>query len=72
MWGEEHLDGFAGKVAYAQMLNDASEITFQEGDPHQQAQNTTMAGEAGTVVLNLPIQRPNVLVPVIEIFLKED
>ncbi|HVL24764.1 MAG TPA: alpha-L-fucosidase [Thermomicrobiales bacterium] len=66
-----HLDGFGGKLAYAQMLNDASEITFTEGDPHQRAQNTTMAGEAGTVVLNLPIQRPNVLVPVIELFLKD-
>jgi alpha-L-fucosidase len=66
-----HLNGFAGKVAYAQLLHDASEIRFTEGDPHQKAQNTTMAGEAGSVVLSLPIQRPDVLVPVIEIFLKD-
>jgi len=65
-----HLEGFAGRIDYAQFLHDASEVRFTEADPHQQAQNTTMAGEAGTVVLEIPIQRPNVVVPVIEIFLK--
>jgi alpha-L-fucosidase len=67
-----HLDGFAGKVEYAQLLSDASEVRFTEGDPHQQAQNTTMSSAAGEIVLELPIQKPNVLVPVIEIFLKQD
>jgi len=66
-----HLDGFAGKVAYAQLLSDASEIKMRENDPHQQAQNTSMRGTAGTLTLELPIVRPDVLVPVIEIFLKD-
>jgi alpha-L-fucosidase len=66
-----HLDDFAGKVAYAQLLNDASEIKMSEADPHQAAQNTTMAGTAGTLTLELPITRPDVLVPVIELFLNE-
>jgi alpha-L-fucosidase len=66
-----HLAGLAGKVAYAQLLNDASEIRFSETDPNQAAQNTTPGGQpAGTVTLNLPIQPPNVAVPVVEIFLK--
>jgi alpha-L-fucosidase len=65
-----HLDGLAGRVAYAQLLNDASEIKMVVNDPHQLAQNTTMAGTAGTLTLELPIQRPDVLVPVIELFLK--
>lgn len=67
-----HLDGMAGKVAYAQLLNDASEIKMHVIDPHQQAQNTTMGGlAADTLTLELPIQQPDVTVPVIELFLKE-
>ncbi len=66
-----HLDGFAGKVAYAQLLNDASEIRMLASDPHQAAQNTTMGGTEGTLTLELPIARPDVLVPVIELFLSE-
>ncbi len=66
-----HLDGFAGKVAYAQLLNDGSEIRMIESDPDQAASTITMAGTAGTLVLELPVQRPNVLVPVIELFLND-
>ncbi len=67
-----HLDGLAGRVAYAQLLNDASEIKMREIDPHQQAQNTTMGGlGASTLTLELPIRKPDVTVPVIELFLKE-
>ncbi len=51
-----HLNGLAGKVAYAQLLNDASEIRMQEKD--------------GTLTLTLPIQQPDVVVPVVELFLK--
>ncbi len=64
-----HLEGFAGKLEYAQFLHDASEIRMRENDPHAVAQNTSMTGTAGTVTLELPIQKPNVLVPVIELFL---
>ncbi len=64
-----HLEGLGGRIAYAQLLHDASEIIYSESDPHQQAQNTTPAGAPGTVTLELPIQRPDVLVPVIELFL---
>jgi alpha-L-fucosidase len=66
-----HLPGLAGKVAYAQLLNDASEIRYTETDPNQAAQNTTPGGQPpGTLTLNLPIQAPDVAVPVVEIFLK--
>ena len=65
-----HLDGFAGKVAYAQLLNDASEVKRIEIDPSQAAQNTTMPGSAGTLTLELPTQKPNVTVPVVELFLR--
>jgi alpha-L-fucosidase len=66
-----HLDGLADRVAYAQFLHDASEVAMIVNDPTQRAQNTTMAGQAGTLTLQLPVQRPDVLVPVIELFLGE-
>jgi alpha-L-fucosidase len=66
-----HLDNMAGRIAYAQLLNDASEIKMITPDPRQQAQNTTMRGTEGTLTLELPIQPPNVLVPVIELFLTD-
>ena len=66
-----HLDGLAGKVEYAQLLHDASEIKMMTIDPHQQAQNTTMGGSrADTLTLELPVRKPDVVVPVIELFLK--
>ena len=65
-----HLPGMADKVNYAQFLHDASEVRRTVSDPNQTAQNTTMGGLApGTLTLELPIQRPDVAVPVIELFL---
>ncbi|GIX05657.1 MAG: alpha-L-fucosidase [Candidatus Poribacteria bacterium] len=66
-----HLPGLAGKIEYAQLLNDASEIRYREIDPNATPQNTQMRGLAGAVTLELPVQKPPVTVPVIEIFLKE-
>ena len=66
-----HLEGLAGRVEYAQLLSDASEIEMLVIDPDQQAQNTTMGGiPEGTLTLELPVQRPPVEVPVVELFLK--
>ncbi|HEU5486193.1 MAG TPA: alpha-L-fucosidase [Microlunatus sp.] len=65
-----HLHGLAGKVRYAQLLNDASEVAMSESDPDAAAQNTTMGGQpAGTLTLTLPIRQPAVAVPVVELFL---
>jgi alpha-L-fucosidase len=51
-----HLPGYNGKFKYAQLLNDASEIRYRtNGDD---------------VTLNLPILKPDVEVPVIELFLE--
>lgn len=66
-----HLDGLAGRVEYAQLLNDASEIKMHVIDPAQQAQNTAMSGTPGALTLELPVQKPDVAVPVVELFLKE-
>lgn len=67
-----HLPDLAGKVDYAQLLNDASELTLLELSADRQAQNTEQGGQpAGTLTLKLPVQRPDVAVPVLELFLKE-
>jgi len=68
--GHVHLPGLAGKVKYAQLLNDASEIYRVTPDPSAEAHNTSMAAAAPDVLtLKLPIQKPDVHVPVIELFL---
>ncbi len=67
-----HLPGLAHRVDYAQLLNDASEIKMRVIDPAQSALNTTMGGlGADTLTLELPVQKPPVDVPVVELFLKE-
>lgn len=66
-----HLNGMANRVEYAQMLHDGSEVHMLTIDPHQQAQNTTMGGAAETLILELPVQKPDVAIPVIELFLKQ-
>ncbi len=65
-----HLDGLAGKCAYAQFLHDASEIRILEIDPDKEAVNAEMPGSWDSLILELPVQRPDVLVPVVELFLQ--
>ena len=52
-----HLDGLADKIEYMQLLNDASEVQWNRDDK-------------GTATIELPIVKPNVTVPVVEIYLK--
>ena len=68
-----HLEGLAGRVSAARLLNDGSEIVISVIEPDQAGQNTTMAGmPPGTLTLELPIQRPpGVVVPVVELHLTE-
>jgi alpha-L-fucosidase len=65
--GKLYLDGFAGKVKYAQLLNDASEIRFSET---QESSVLPEAVSSNTLILGLPVVKPNVEVPVVELFLK--
>ncbi|MEV5610040.1 alpha-L-fucosidase [Streptomyces sp. NPDC052225] len=69
-----HLPGLAGRVRYAQLLHDGSEIRFQETDgARHEHNNLAPPGQpAGTLTLNLPIARPDVLLPVIELELDEE
>jgi alpha-L-fucosidase len=51
-----NLPGYAGKIKYAQLLNDASEIRYRTND--------------NDVTLRLPVERPDVEIPVIELILE--
>ncbi len=65
--GDVVLEGYAGKVAYAQLLHDASEVRMSE------RKDTTWIreeGRAGDLVLRLPILKPDVEVAVVELMLK--
>ena len=64
-----HLNNMAGKVKYAQLLNDGSEIRFRESadDIHASLNSRT---PAGALTLELPVVKPDTAVPVIELFLK--
>ena len=54
-------------MAYAQLLNDASEIRRLDALEHHDQPGLG----ADTLALELPIQPPDVEVPVIELFLEE-
>lgn len=60
------LKGYGDKVKYAQLLHDASEIEM--GKPHGYG----MREESGEKDINLllPVNKPDVEIPVIELFLK--
>lgn len=51
------LNGFGDQIKYAQLLNDASEVKFEKT-------------ETGATRLRLPVVKPNVEIPVVEIFLR--
>ena len=63
-----HLPGFKGKFKYAQLLNDGSEIKFRTQT--DKGSHTTETSGENDVILSLPVERPNVDVPVIELFLE--
>jgi alpha-L-fucosidase len=67
-----HLDGFAGKVRYAQLLHDASEVIMRE-PPAASALTNPHSYElprSDTLTLRLPVRKPDIAVPVVEMMLK--
>jgi len=71
-FGLVDLPGLAGDVVFARLLHDGSEIRFREIPADQQAFNLVPAAPPpGTLTLTLPVQRPEVAVPVIELTLRE-
>jgi alpha-L-fucosidase len=58
-----HLKGLGGKVAYAQILHDGSEVRMNDIPQRQREDDSAL-------VLTLPVKKPEVVVPVIELTLK--
>jgi alpha-L-fucosidase len=58
-----HLKGLGGKVAYAQLLHDGSEVGMNDSPQRQREDDAVL-------VLTLPVKKPDVVVPVIELTLK--
>ncbi|MBR2426219.1 MAG: alpha-L-fucosidase [Lentisphaeria bacterium] len=69
-WPFAHLQlpELAGKVRYVQFLHDGSEVKWSEN-----ATKATMcaATAKNAVKVQLPVKKPDVLVPVLEVFLKD-
>lgn len=67
-----HFDNLAGKIKYAQLLCDASEILYKQYfETDNKVMTVHSGGKLGSVVFEVPIRQPNQLVPVIEIFLED-
>jgi alpha-L-fucosidase len=65
-----HLPGLAGKVEYVQFLHDATELRTRVVGGGLAAQPTEERGlPEDTLTIELPARRPDVVVPVVEIFL---
>ncbi len=62
------LKGYEGKVKYARFLHDGSEIKF--GKPRHNVTHQEVKGK-NDIILILPVVKPNVEIPVIELFLKK-
>jgi alpha-L-fucosidase len=69
-WPYKHLfiENLADRVEYAQLLNDASELKTGLDDWH--AAQIGGGGHTKVLSVNLPQARPDVAVPVIELFLR--
>lgn len=71
-FGHVHLPDLAGNVGFARFLHDGSQVATTQIDPDQQAMNMTPGGQPpGTLTLTLPTVRPEVAVPVVELFLED-
>jgi alpha-L-fucosidase len=69
-FGQVHLPGLAGRVRYAQLLHDASEIPTEVIASDVEPSMVHAGGQGpGVLTIELPVRRPDVLVPVVELFL---
>jgi alpha-L-fucosidase len=62
-----YLPGLAGKVAYAQILNDGSELKLKS---KKGAWLDNVEADDNGLKITIPVTKPDVEIPVIELFLK--
>ena len=63
------LEGLKGKVKYAQFLHDMSEIKITKHYGHGALSKNQLTEQ--DINLSLPVNKPNVEIPVIEIILNQ-
>lgn len=66
-----HLPGLAGRVKHIRFLHDGSELFYRGFDPEEVLTSTEAIINKEDLVLSLPVCPPDVLVPVVEITLRE-
>ncbi|MDD4889386.1 MAG: alpha-L-fucosidase [Phycisphaerae bacterium] len=71
-WPYKHLylPGLGGRVEYAQLLNDASQVHLRGIEAWQHGHAGDTGGKKDGLVIELPVVKPNVTVPVVELFVK--
>jgi len=65
-----HLPNLAGRVRYAQLLHDASEIRMRDDKARAAFPALRSKTPKKAITLDLPVIKPDVAVPVIELFLE--
>lgn len=63
-----YLPGYKGKVKYAQFLHDGSEIKYTSRT--EPGSHMTITAGAEDLIVDLPVVKPNVEIPVIELILE--
>lgn len=66
-----HLSGLAGKVHHAQFLHDGSEVKIAHEHRQDHYVDFSLYAEPNLLTLEVPVRKPNIEVPVIELFLKD-
>ena len=71
-WPFKHINvkNLGGKIAYAQFLHDGSEVKITNEDKSMPHGNMSITTPTGGATLLIPVVKPNVEVPVIELILK--
>lgn len=62
-----HVAGLGGKIGYAQLLHDGSEVKILHPEPPNANDTMQVPVDPDNLTLELPVIRPNVTVPVIEL-----
>lgn len=65
-----YLPGYKGKVKYAQFLHDNSELKYRESPTAKSSEHMAITAGANDLIMDLPVVKPNVEVPVIELILQ--
>ncbi|WP_257667552.1 alpha-L-fucosidase [Parapedobacter tibetensis] len=65
-----YLPNFKGKVKYAQFLHDGSEVKYTSRSSAEAGGHTTVTAGENDLIVDIPVVKPNVEIPVIELILE--